>query len=329
MDLLSIQHLAKKENNSYLLQDIHFTLTHGERIAIAGETGSGKTTLLKLIGGLLQPDEGAVFFEGQRVLGPWEKLIPGHPRIAYLSQHFELRNNYRVEEELESRNLLTAEEASRVYQLCRIDHLLKRKTTQLSGGERQRIVLAAWLTRSPDLLLLDEPYSNLDAHHRAIIRTVLQDVYEELHTNMILVSHEAADVLSWADRVLIVKDGQLVQDGSPASLYRYPDNEYVAGLLGPYNLISENTAQTLWGRGWVNAGEKKILIRPEQLMLVNRDEPHIKGRVKQVLYYGSHSMIIIQAGEQLLQVQSAISTLQAGDEVYISAGLNNPWFLNG
>ncbi|MCX6316172.1 MAG: ABC transporter ATP-binding protein [Bacteroidetes bacterium] len=329
MDLLSVQHLAKKESNNYLLQDIHFTLPPGERIAIAGETGSGKTTLLKLIGGLLQPDEGAVFFEGQRVLGPWEKLIPGHPRIAYLSQHFELRNNYRVEEELESRNLLPEQDATRIYQLCRIDHLLKRKTTQLSGGERQRIVLAAWLTRSPDLLLLDEPYSNLDTHHRAIIRAVLHDVYQELHTNMILVSHEAADMLSWADRVLVLKEGKIVQEGSPSALYRYPDNEYVAGLFGPYNIISANTAKALWGNGWVNPKENKALLRPEQLLLVNSDEPNIKGKVKQVLYYGSYSMIIIQAGEQLLQVQSAISTLQPGDEVSVSAGLNNPWLLNG
>jgi iron(III) transport system ATP-binding protein len=107
MALLEVSGAGKKEKEIFTVKGINFSQQPLEKIAIAGETGSGKTTLLKMIGGLVLPDEGTIYFEGERVLGPFEKLIPGHPRIAYLSQHFELRNNYRVEEELESKNLLT------------------------------------------------------------------------------------------------------------------------------------------------------------------------------------------------------------------------------
>ena len=176
MALLTVSGVGKREKENFTVRDIHFTQQSSEKIAIAGETGSGKTTLLKMIAGLVQPDEGDIYLDNNRILGPFEKLIPGHPAIAYLSQHFELRKNYRVEEELESKNLLTEEEANRIYSICKIQHLLKRKTDQLSGGERQRIVLARLLTTSPKLLLLDEPFSNLDAVHKNIIKSALLDI---------------------------------------------------------------------------------------------------------------------------------------------------------
>jgi iron(III) transport system ATP-binding protein len=204
MALLEVAGIGKKGKEQFIVQNINFTQQLLEKIAIAGETGSGKTTLLKMIGGLAQPDEGTITFEGERVLGPFEKLIPGHPHIAYLSQHFELRNNYRVEEELESKNLLTDAAADNIYRICKIGHLLKRKTNELSGGERQRIVLAKLLTTSPKLLLLDEPFSNLDAIHKNIIKSVLLDIGTQLNTSCILVSHDAADTLSWADRILVL-----------------------------------------------------------------------------------------------------------------------------
>ena len=196
MVLLEVVGAGKKEKENFTVKDINFSQQPLEKIAIAGETGSGKTTLLKMIGGLAQLDEGNIYYDGKRVLGPLERLIPGHPQIAYLSQHFELRNNYRVEEELESKNLLTQEAANNIYRICRIEHLLKRKTDQLSGGERQRIVLARLLTTSPKLLLLDEPFSNLDAIHKNIIKSVLLDIGTQLNTSCILVSHDAADTLS-------------------------------------------------------------------------------------------------------------------------------------
>ena len=142
MSWLVVKSVSKSFKEPLVLNDIHLQVAQGERLAIAGETGSGKSTLLKIIAGLIQPDTGTIFFQGVRVLGPEEKLLPGHDKIGYLSQHFELLNNYRVEEVLEMKTVLPAAEAHRIFVLCDIVHLLARKTTELSGGERQRVALA-------------------------------------------------------------------------------------------------------------------------------------------------------------------------------------------
>src|SRR5215203_1380378 len=147
MNLL-VYRITKQQENDFVLRDISFIQQQFQKIAIAGETGSGKTTLLKIIAGLIQPDEGQVVFKNEIVKGPEEQLIPGHPGIAYLSQHFELRNNYRVEEMLNLTLQLEDEQADTIFKVCRINHLLKRKTDQLSGGEKQRVALAGLLISS-------------------------------------------------------------------------------------------------------------------------------------------------------------------------------------
>src|SRR4051794_37012290 len=187
MNALCVSGISKRTGSNFLLQDIYFTQQRFQKIAIAGETGSGKSTVLKIIAGLIQPDGGEVLFENERVAGPDEKLIPGHPGIGYLSQHFELRNNYRVEELLEMANKVSENQASAIFKICRITELLKRKTDQLSGGEKQRIATARLLITSPRLLLLDEPFSNLDMPHKNIMKSVISDIGEKLQISCILI----------------------------------------------------------------------------------------------------------------------------------------------
>jgi iron(III) transport system ATP-binding protein len=219
------------------LPNINFVQHKGTRLALAGETGSGKSTLLKKIAGLAAVRAGAVFFEGLRVTGPQERLIPGEPGIAYLSQYFELWHHYTVEEVLSYNNDLSPEEAEGLYRLCHIEHLLLRRTEQLSGGERQRIALARLLVHPPRLLLLDEPFSNLDMIHKRLLKKVIRDVTEKYAISCILVSHDPYDTLSWADELLILRDGRIHQQGSPLEVYSKPLDEYSAGLLGEYRLI--------------------------------------------------------------------------------------------
>ena len=220
------------------LKRINFTQRKGCHLAIAGETGSGKSTLLKTIAGLVTPDEGAVYFEGVRVEGPLERLIPGQPGIAYLSQYFELWHHYRVEEVLSYSNDLTPEDADALYELCQIDHLLMRRNDQLSGGERQRIALARLLVHPPRLLLLDEPFSNLDMIHKRLLKKVIRESTAKYDITCILVSHDPYDTLSWADELVLLRDGEIHQQGSPREVYLQPKDEYAAGLLGEYSLLN-------------------------------------------------------------------------------------------
>jgi iron(III) transport system ATP-binding protein len=313
MAWLVLKGISKKEKETFTVRDVSFTQDQFEKIAIAGETGSGKTTLLKMVAGLVQPDAGEIYFRGERVKGPHEKLIPGHAGIAYLSQHFELRNNYTVAEELEAVNKLSVEDADKIYKVCRIVHLMNRKTNELSGGERQRIVLARQLVTSPKLLLLDEPYSNLDGIHKHIIRSAIHDIVDKLNTNCLIVLHDAPDILSWADRILVMKNGMLVQAGSPHDIYYKPVDEYCAALFGDYNLLDKGHPAVA-GQGFHLIGNK-VLVRPEQFIV----ETSLDGGacVEKVLFSGSCNTLVVSYGGELIRVRTLDNHFSAGDWVKI------------
>ncbi len=326
MELLSVTGISRKEDEDYVLQDVGFRQRRFEKLAVAGETGSGKSTLLKIVAGLAQPAEGEVLFEGQKVKGPEEKLLPGHPGIAYLSQHFELRNSYRVEEELDYASRMPAEQSRHVYEVCRVSHLLKRWTSQLSGGERQRIALARLLVSSPRLLLLDEPFSNLDMTHRNILKSVIHEIGERLGITLILVSHEPSDLLSWADNILVLKDGRIVQEGPPEQLYSQPRNEYVAGLFGSYNLIAPAQAADFQNTG-ITLQPRNLLIRPEQFIITSPKEATLKGEVKSLRFFGSHYEAQVRLPSAIITVRTSHNNIAPGSEVHLALASNSIWFL--
>lgn len=316
MSFLEVNEITKIELGRAIVQPISFKQEKLQRIGIAGETGSGKSTLLKMIAGLIQPDGGEVFFNEEKVLGPLEQLLPGHPKIGYLSQHFELRNNYRVEELLAMSNRLSDEDAAIVYSICQIDHLMKRKNDEISGGEKQRIALAKLIITAPSLLFLDEPFSNLDRVHKQIIQSVIDDICSQLKITCILVSHDATDLLYWADRLLIMKDGKIIQDGSPKQLYFHPANEYVAALLGEYNLVDTGlhpAFEQLFGEG---VRGKKAMVRPEQFTL-NKEGVGLNGIVKRVLFFGSYYILEVLSDGLIIKIRTAAFQFYTGDKVFI------------
>lgn len=327
MDFLIISGISKQLENIFTLKDVTFTQQRLQKIAIAGETGSGKSTLLKIMAGLVQPDAGKVLFENEKVLGPEEKLIPGHPHIAYLSQHFELRNNYSVEEILMMANKMDDTEAEAIFEVCRINHLLKRRTDQLSGGERQRIATAKLLIASPRLLLLDEPYSNLDMVHKNILKAVINDIGEKLRITCIITSHDPIDTLSWADEILVMKDGQIIQQGTPKQIYRQPLHEYTAGLFGNYNLINDAHLKALPGLSEIKMNGKALFIRPENFEIAAKDSQSIAGKVSKVNFFGSYYEIEVLLAENVITVKTTESNIAKGDTIYLSVSTDDVWYL--
>ena len=302
MHLLSVSNLfSKKLLGNFALENINFTQLKFEKIALIGETGSGKSTLLKTIAGLIQPTNGTILFNGEKVMGPDWQLVAGQKGIAYLSQHFELRNNYRMEELLMYANELTQQEANELYRLCRIDHLMQRNSYELSGGEKQRIALARLLITKPKLLILDEPYSNLDLIHRNILKEIVENICNKYEISSIITSHEPADVLPWADKIIVLKNGKVLQEGTAVEVYKSPINEYVAGLLGSYNLLDKNIFLT----------EK--IIRPEDIELVKESTGNFYGMILSVKFMGNYFEVVIDIQQQLLKVQTANSDIKVGD----------------
>jgi ABC-type Fe3+/spermidine/putrescine transport system ATPase subunit len=327
MGLLKVSEIRKQEGDDFVLRDISFSQQHLQKIAIAGASGSGKSTLLKIIAGLIQADAGEVLFENERVKGPYEKLIPGHPGIAYLSQQFELRNNYRVEEILSYANTLLPGEAETLYEVCRISHLLKRKTDELSGGEKQRIALARLLTTSPKLLLLDEPFSNLDLIHKNILKSVINDIGERLNITCTLVSHDPGDTLPWAAEIFIMKDGQIIQKGSPVEIYQRPVTEYAAALFGKYYVIDPEQAKPLLEAAPIEADGKNIFVRPEHFKIVAEGKRSLKGKVNAVYFFGSHYEIEILLSGDKITVKAEGYPPPIGDTVYISLNTRAIWYV--
>jgi ABC-type sugar transport system ATPase subunit len=299
-----------------VLNDLGFHLREGENLVIGGATGSGQSTLLKIVAGLMQPDQGEARFRGKHIPGPLEKLVPGHPSIAYLSQHFELRNNYRVEELLEMANKLNDTGYASIIDICRIGHLLSRRTDQLSGGEKQRIATARLLLGDPELLILDEPYSNLDLLHRQVMKEVIRDISQRDNVTCILVSHDPSDTLNWADRMLVIRDGRWVQEGSPETLYRYPSDAYVAGLLGPYMPIPSDEALHA-GLISHSSGEAHLFVRPEDFSVAGPGEG-VCAIIQDIRFAGPHTEVYATWNRRAITFfVPSRGALQPGQEIWL------------
>ena len=316
MALLKVDQVVHPGMDQPALDHVSFSLSKSAKLAIVGETGSGKTTLLKVIGGILDAQSGAVYLNNQKVKGPSEQLLPGHPEIGYISQYFELRNHYKVEEELEAANKLSSEEFDVIVEVCRIQSLLKRNTKALSGGERQRIVLAKVLLAKPTLLLLDEPFSNMDFFHKRIMKQVLEEVYLTLGTTTILVTHDATDIFTWASEVLVLRSGKVIQQGKPQDIYYHPASEYVAGLFGEYCILPSPI------------NKRPILFRPEQLKISSAAVGAWKGSVYSVKFAGGYFLIeVLLDIDKRAIVMHPHGRFRQGEIVYIAINEDIGWYV--
>jgi len=313
---LKINAISKSINGSLAVDDVSVSFTTQKKIAIVGETGSGKSTLLKLIGGLEQLDVGSIWYKQVKVKGALEQLIPGHPRIAYLSQHFELPNNYQVFDVLDFINRLSEEEKVRLYDICEITPFLKRWTDELSGGERQRVALVKTLLTAPELLLLDEPFSNLDLYSKQKMIELINSISSELNVRIIMVSHDATDVMAWAEEIYIFKNGKIIQHGTPEYLFHYPLNEYCANLLGDC-LFVETQSLPFISTFQSSDDNKKILLRASYFTIAqNRGEQTMIGSITKIVYKGNYSVIHVVSNGHTFHIMCIESNnLQVGKEI--------------
>lgn len=282
MSLLQLENVSKLYNEKKVLSRFSLTVSRGEWVGIVGESGSGKSTLLKIIARYLDADEGTLSLGGTLLSPVREQLMKGHPEIKLVHQDYELFPNQTARENI----AYTLRFYEREFREQKVDELLEltrltgvehHMAKLLSGGEKQRTALAQALAEVPDLLLLDEPFAHLDQRNQQTLANALEELKGTHQLTCLFVTHQADEAMAWADRLIILKDGLVVQEGTPEDIYQNPVDIYVAELTGQVNRIpSENP-------------EEFLMIRPNFLRSVqDESKARWKATVTKIRFKGAH-----------------------------------------
>jgi sn-glycerol 3-phosphate transport system ATP-binding protein len=307
MSAIRLDHIAKSWGASRAVDDVSLTADEGSLLVLLGPSGCGKSTTLRLIAGLEQPDEGTVTIGGVDVT----HMTPAQRQISMVFQSYALFPHLSVAENiifgLRVRRVSRAqrdERLKRVADIVGLGHLLDRKPSQLSGGQRQRVALGRAIIAESKVCLMDEPLSNLDAKLRHEMRTEIRALQQRLGMTMVYVTHDQTEAMTMADRVVLMRDGRIEQNGTPEQLYNRPATAFTARFIGtpPMNLIVE--------------GDRQIGIRPEDIRVVSHDGR--AARVKATEHLGADSIVLCEVEGQLVAVrQNGFSKAAPGDTIFL------------
>ena len=276
--MILLDAVAKSFGATEAVRDARLCVERGEVVALLGPSGCGKTTLLRLIAGFEEPDAGSVAVAGERVAGAGAWVPPERRRVGMVFQDYALFPHLTVAENV-GFGLRRRERAQRVPMLlalvglCGLGH---RYPHELSGGQQQRVALARALAPGPELVLLDEPWSNVDPQLRGELREEVSAILRPLQVTVVLVTHDREEAFSLADRIALMRDGTVVQEGPPEELYLRPSSRWVAGFVGAGNFlpgrVEAGTVVTPLGAFPANGaagsgGPVEVLVRPELLEL--------------------------------------------------------------
>ncbi|RFZ95486.1 ABC transporter ATP-binding protein [Mucilaginibacter conchicola] len=299
------------------VRNITLDITPGKITAIIGESGSGKSTLLRLLYGLLSPDAGRVSFMGERIWGPEEKLIPGHDDMKMVTQHTDDLNLFarvwdNVAAMLPSTDIKAKEEKTeQVLRQLNMMHLSLKRVADLSGGEKQRVAIARAIITRPKVLLLDEPFNQVDTSFREGLQHDIRQIVKETGLTVVMVSHDPAEVLSMADELIVIKQGEIVETGHPKELYNHPQNLYTAELLTNCNVLNTDEAKACG----IKTDKQAIVVYPEWIRLSNVLKTS-EWLVKEILFKGPYEDLILEnKGVILRAVNNEPDTYKEGDVV--------------
>nr|WP_315209308.1 ABC transporter ATP-binding protein [uncultured Flavobacterium sp.] len=287
--MLEIKDISFTYIDKPVIENVSFTIAKGQNTAIIGESGCGKSTLLKLIYGLYDLDSGAITYNVNPILGPKYNLVPGEDYIKYLAQDFDLMPYITVEENVGKflSNMYPEQKKARVQELLDMVEMTafaKVKAKFLSGGQQQRVALARVLALEPEIILLDEPFSQIDSFRKNSLRRNLFRYLKDKGVTCIIATHDSTDALSFSDETIVVQNGKVVAKGNSKSLYENPANKYIASLFGEVNELKLSQLIDL-----EDDEDANLLLYPHQLKVV--DNALMKAVVKQCYFKGSHYLV--------------------------------------
>ena len=328
-----IKDAVKKYGDFIALKGVSLDIKEGEFFTLLGPSGCGKTTLLRMIAGF-NSIEGGEFYFGDKLIN----AVPAYKRdIGMVFQNYAIFPHLTVEENvaygLKARKVPKAEIAPRVkeaLELVQIGHLATRKPSELSGGQQQRVALARAFVIEPSVLLMDEPLSNLDAKLRVQMRTVIKKLQRKLGITTIYVTHDQEEALAISDRIAVMKDGVIMQCGTPTEIYAKPQNPFVAGFIGVSNFLDctmeKGGLVDIKGELKINVpiksgytGPAKLSARPEQLFFSDSGMP---GTVQFSTFLGDYVEYEVQLddGQNLVvneYTKDTTEVYEAGEKVFL------------
>jgi len=285
--MLKVAEISFGYTSKEVIKNISFKANKGDYIAIIGESGSGKSTLLEIIYGLLHIEKGTVHWNEEKLLGPNFKLIPGEDFMKYLPQDFDLMPYTTVEENIgkhiSSQDKNKEKRIKELLKVVGMTEFSQTKVKNLSGGQKQRVAIAKVMAKEPEVLLLDEPFSHIDNFRKNKLR---RDLFKYLKSKKILcivATHDTTDALSFADKILVIRNGKLIVNNTPEKLYTNPKSAYIASFFDEINKIplSEIDPNTI--------SKKSVLLYPNEIKLIAKEG--IKATVVTSYFKGSHYLI--------------------------------------
>ena len=275
--------------NKPVLENFNFSLKKGEHLCVMGESGCGKSTLLKAIYGLLDLNKGTIFWKETQVFGPKKNLVPGFENFKYVAQDFDLMPYISVSENIKKflSRFYPEESEARTQELLKVIQMQPFENTMvknLSGGQKQRVAIARALAKEPELLLLDEPFGQIDNFKKNALRRSLFSYLKEKNIACIVATHDKNDALSFADKLIIIKDNKILENDSPKQIYNNPKEKYIAALFDDVNEITINN--------------KTVLVYPHQIQVVENSD--IEATVLNSYFKGSYWLIEAEFGSQNL-----------------------------
>jgi len=316
--MLRVEHVSYAYDKNLVLENIDLAIPKGEHVALIGESGCGKSTLLKIIYGLMDLEQGAVFWEDEAVLGPAYNLVAGAPFMKYLSQDFDLMPFITVAESVsqylsvfypEELQARTAE----LLELIELKDFAHKKIKTLSGGQQQRVALARVLAQKPEILLLDEPFGHIDNFMKNSLRRNIFAYAKDNDITCIVATHDYNDVLPFMDRMIVLRDKGIIAKGRPMDVYSNPGKLYIASLFGEANSIAMSHLKS-----YANS-DRTIIVYAHELRVSNATG--LPVTVKESYPMGSYYLTTgkMTNGDTLFFHHH--NKLESGKQVYLNVSL--------